>query len=161
MKFSDWRRRARAALAGAFLLAAPAVPHASISSDLIVSDERTGVALYGFDPVSYFLADAPKMGAASIELIFAGFAWRFESEANRAAFRQSPDVYVPRFGGYDPVALQRGAPVAGHPSIFTIHEGRLYLFQKDEHRAAFLAAPADTIAAAQANWPRVRRSLVH
>jgi hypothetical protein len=161
MKFSHALRRARAALAGALLFAVPIGTALASVHELVVADRRAGIALYGFDPVSYFLEGAAQIGSDAHELIFDGFAWHFRSEANRAAFRAEPDVYVPRFGGYDPVALTRGAPVAGNPAIFAVYESRLYLFQKPESRDEFLANPAVTAEGARANWARVRRSLVH
>lgn len=157
--------RARALLSAAVMLCAVlgsmATVFASAASELVVADRRAGVALYGFDPLSYFVEGTAELGDPAHELLFAGFAWHFRSEANRAAFRAQPDVYVPRFGGYDPIALMRGAPVAGHPAIFAIHEGRLFLFQEPEHRAEFLATPGTVAEAARANWPRIRRTLVH
>lgn len=164
MQFGNALRRARAVLAGALLLAFAVWPGgalAAVAGELVVADQRSGVALFGFDPVAYFLDEEAETGSENIELNFAGFAWRFRSEANRAAFRAQPDVYVPQFGGYDPIALGRGAPVSGNPMIFTVHDGRLYLFQKPEHRVSFLAAPRAAIEAARVNWPRARRSLVH
>lgn len=164
MHFSGKRRRVRAALAGALftltVLAAAGTAVASVA-ELVVADRRAGIALYGFDPVSYFLTGTSEAGSARFELSFAGFAWHFRSEANRAAFRADPDVFVPRFGGYDPVALMRGSPVAGHPTIFVVHGGRLYLFQKPDHRLQFLANPDTVVEAAHANWPRARGSLVN
>jgi hypothetical protein len=63
-------------------------------------------------------------------------------------------VYVPRFGGNDPIALARGALVAGHPTIFAVHDGQLYLFQKPERRVSFLAAPGAAIDAARTAFAR-------
>lgn len=165
MQFHRALRRARAALTVVVLvllpLAAAGVAYASVAGELVVADRRAGIALYGFDPVAYFLEGAAEVGKSEHELIFSGFAWHFRNEANRAAFRDQPDVYVPRFGGYDPVALQRGVPVAGHPTIFAVHDGRLFLFQQPENRAEFLANPDGVVEAARMNWPRVRSSLVH
>lgn len=162
-QFALWHRRsALAAALFAFSLVVPGVSvRALTSGELIVADQRAGIALFGFDPVSYFLRGAAEIGVEKFQLKFAGFTWQFRSEANREAFRAQPDVYVPRFGGYDPVALTRGAPVPGHPTLFVIHDGRLYLFQKPEHRESFIATPQTTIEAARAYWPNARRSLVH
>lgn len=155
----------RAALAAALFvlsLTSPGVPvRAYAGSELIVTDPRAGLAIFGFDPVSYFLRGAAEIGVEQFQLNFRDVTWQFRSEANREAFRAQPDVYVPRFGGYDPVALTRGAPVPGHPTLFVIHDGRLYLFQKAEHRETFIATPQITIEAARAYWPNVQRSLVH
>ena len=165
MKFSLALRPARAALAGVLALALTALPlersEADVAGELVVADQLSGVALYGFDPVSYFIDGVARVGSQSFELSFGRLTWRFRNQANRAAFRAEPDAYVPRFGGYDPVALLRGAPVAGHPAIFAMHDGRLFLFHRPENRAAFLADPAGSIEGARAAWPVVRRSLVH
>ena len=48
--------------------------------------------------------------------------WRFSNEGNRAAFAEHPEVYTPRFGGYDPVAIARG--VSGAGSSFVLGGGR-------------------------------------
>jgi YHS domain-containing protein len=165
MQFRKALPAARAILAGTLLLGLSAWPAmgatAAVTSELVVADRQSGVALFGFDPVAYFLKGEAEIGSERIELSFAGFAWRFRSEANRAAFRSQPDAYVPRFGGYDPIALGRGAPVSGNPQIFAVHDGRIYLFQRPEHRVSFLAAPQTAIEAARANWPQARKSLVH
>ena len=165
MKFRTAIRRARVALALALGVTLTTLPlariHASVTGELVVADQLVGVALYGFDPVSYFIDGGSRVGSETFELSFDRLTWRFRSEANRAAFRAEPDAYVPRFGGYDPVALIRNAPVAGHPAIFAVHDGRLYLFHRPENRAAFIADPAGSAEAARTAWPAVRRSLVH
>jgi YHS domain-containing protein len=161
-----WRgaRSARAVLAGALaiLLATASQPAvAKVTNELVVADHLAGIALFGFDPVSYFLDGAARSGSEAFELGFGGLTWRFRSEANRAAFKERPDAYVPRFGGYDPIALVRGAPVAGHPAIFAIYDGQLFLFHQPENRERFLAEPRVVIDGARSAWPLVRRSLVH
>lgn len=158
------RRWLRAVLTGAALLAAalaPARMQAAVMHELVVADPYAGVALFGFDPVSYFVDGAAQVGREAYEVTFARMTWRFRSEANRAAFRAQPDSYVPQFGGYDPIALTRGAPVAGHPALFVVYEDQLFLFHDPESRERFLAGPTPIINAARASWPLARRSLVH
>lgn len=149
------------ALACALAILPAARLEGAVTGELVVADQRSGVALYGFDPVSYFLDGAARPGSEAFELQFQGMTWRFRSEANREAFRAQPDVYVPGFGGYDPLALVRGAPVAGHPSLFVVHGRGLYLFHNEENRGAFLLKPEAAIESARSAWPFVRRSLVH
>jgi hypothetical protein len=164
MQFLRASRAARAflVLIGLALGAFPATTlAAAVSGELVVADQRSGVALYGFDPVSYFLDGAARPGSEAFEIRFQGLVWRFRNEANREAFRAQPDIYVPQFGGYDPLALSRGAPVPGHPSLFAVHGRGLYLFQNEENRSAFLARPEAAIDSARSAWPHVRRSLVH
>lgn len=129
------------------------------TTERIVVDRRTGLAIGGFDPVAYFTDAAPKIGKAEIEYGFAGATWRFRNEGNRAAFAEDPDVYMPRFGGYDPVAVARGVSVPGHPLFWLIAGERLYFFYSAQARSAFVAEPERIVAAAERKWSEVRRAL--
>jgi YHS domain-containing protein len=126
--------------------------------ELIVSDPVTGAAILGFDPVAYQLDRAPRAGSAAHQLIHAGKVWYFASEANRQAFRLSPEDYVPAFGGHDPVAVAAGLPVGGNPTFHAFRNGRLYLFRTAENRATFVGNP-DIVATAERLWPEVKRGL--
>lgn len=130
------------------------------TTERIITDRLTGLALYGVDPVAYFTENEPKQGLDSYEVSWAGATWRFRNEGNRDAFMQAPDVYEPRFGGYDPVAVGEGLPTGGHPSVWTIHGERLYVFHSEKNRALFLADPQPMITRAEARWPSVRERLV-
>jgi hypothetical protein len=135
-------------------------PAAAATTEQLVTDRHTGLALYGFDPVAYFTDAKPMAGRPELELSFAGAVWRFRNEGNRAAFIDNPDVYMPRFGGYDVLAVARGAPVPGNPQFWLVAGDRLYLFQTGAARDAFVADPDKTVAAAQAMWPQVLKTLV-
>jgi hypothetical protein len=117
------------------------------------------LAISGFDPVAYFTDAAPKAGKPDIELTLAGNVWRFISVGNRAAFAEHPEVYTPRFGGYDPVAVARGVSVPGHPLLWFVVGQRVYLFFNAQARSAFIADPGRYIDAAERKWPEVARTL--
>lgn len=119
----------------------------------------TGLALSGFDPVAYFTDDKALPGRPELEVAVDGAVWRFRNEGNRAAFQSAPDVYRPRFGGYDPVAVARERAVAGHPLFWAVTRERLYLFYSAENRAAFLADPSRILALAERNWAEVERTI--
>ena len=139
------------------IFANPAVLAAQ--DDRIVVNALTGLAISGFDPVAYFVDAKPKMGRPDMELRLDGAVWRFQNEGNRAAFADHPEVYAPRFGGYDPVAVARGVSVPGHPLFWAVTGERLYLFFSEEARAAFLADPGRIIDSALRKWPEVARSI--
>lgn len=125
----------------------------------LVVDSHTGLAISGFDPVAYFTDKAPRAGKPGLELSLAGGVWRFRNEGNRAEFAAHPDVYMPQFGGYDPVAISRGASVRGHPLFWSVTGERLYLFYSEKAREEFLADAGRIIAAAQRKWPRLARTI--
>jgi YHS domain-containing protein len=156
-------RQSHQSLAGLALAVAVAVltaiPGWAATVGPIVTDPQTGAAISGFDPVSYFTEAAPRPGKEDVEYAFSGTTWRFCNEGNRAAFVDQPDVYAPQFGGYDPVAIARGMPVAGHPLVWLISGERLYLFYDAKARAEFAAAPQRMIDVAERRWADVRRTL--
>ena len=130
------------------------------TTETIVVDRNTGLAIGGFDPVAYFVDEKARPGDGAFEYMFAGAVWRFANEGNRRAFMAHPFVYMPRFGGYDPVGLARGVGVAGDPSQWAVTKGRLHIFHTPEARDAFLADPDGVAALADKNWPSVRVTLV-
>jgi hypothetical protein len=129
------------------------------TTERVVTDQQTGLAIYGVDPVAYFTNRKPTVGRAEFEYRFAGAIWRFGNEGNRAAFAADPDVYMPRFGGYDPIGIARGVATPGYPEIWALFKDRLYLFYTREARAAFIADSATATTAAEARWPEVMQGL--
>ena len=127
--------------------------------DRLVVNADTGLAISGFDPVAYFTQQKAVPGRPDLELTQNGAVWRFLNEGNRAAFAEHPEVYTPRFGGYDPVAIDRGGSVPGHPLIWAVTGERLYLFYDDKARAEFLANPGRIIESATRKWPEVARTI--
>lgn len=129
------------------------------TTERVVVDRHTGLAIGGYDPVAYYTDGAARPGRSELEVVLAGAVWRFRSEGNRAAFLADPEIYQPRFGGYDPVGVAEGRAVAGSAQLWLVWERRLYLFARDDNRAAFAADPARFLAPAVRNWPVVRNDL--
>jgi len=134
------------------------VLHAA-TTERVVVDRHTGLAIYGIDPVAYFTAGRPTAGREDFEHRHAGAVWRFVNEGNRAAFAADPEVYMPRFGGFDPVGISRGLAQPGYPALWVVSQQRLYLFYTADARAAFLANASEVIAGATARWPAVKNEL--
>ena len=122
-------------------------------------DPTSGLAISGFDPVAYFTDGQALQGKGEFEQAFAGTAWRFRSAGNRAAFVADPGVYMPRFGGYDPMGISRGVVVAGNPRLWLIHAQRLYLFYTAETQQEFVNDRDRMIATADSEWPRLQQKL--
>jgi hypothetical protein len=129
------------------------------TTERVVANRFSGLAIDGYDPVAYFADGRPLPGLAEQELAEAGVVWRFRNEGNRASFAASPDVYAPKFGGYDPVDVARGVAFPGNPKYWLISGNRLYLFGREESRDAFAAAPARVLLEAEKSWPAVKSKL--
>ncbi len=122
-------------------------------------DWRTGLAIYGFDPVAYFADGRALAGTADYENAFAGATWRFRNAGNREAFAQQPEVYAPAFGGYDPSAIARGVALPGNPLIFALHKGRVFLFETERAKNAFMLEPTRLLALAESRWPALSETI--
>jgi hypothetical protein len=143
-------------------LAAPAcfavAAHAA-TTERVVVNRYSGLAIEGYDPVAYFVDARAAVGLPDFEAAEAGAVWRFRNEGNRASFVAHPDIYGPRFGGYDPVDLARGVTVAGNPRFWLISGQRLYLFGREDNRDAFAADPARSLREANSRWPGLEQGL--
>jgi len=134
-------------------------PAGAATTERVVVDRHTGLALYGIDPVAYFTDAEPLVGRPEFELSFAGAVWRFRNEGNRASFVAHAEVYSPQFGGYDPVDLGRGVTYAGNPRFWLVTGARLYLFGREQSRDVFAADPAHFLKNAKARWPELEETL--
>jgi hypothetical protein len=129
------------------------------TTEQIVADRHSGLAINGFDPVAYFLDGTATLGKEAFEYTFAGVVWRFHNEGNRVVFIADPEAYIPRFGGYDPVAVARGVAVPGDPRLWLMSDERLYLFYSPEAQTGFAGDPRRVLTTADRKWPAVQLTL--
>lgn len=87
-----------------------------------------GVALSGYDPVSYFKG-APLKGRNDLSYTYEGIIYRFATAQNLAAFKQNPAGYEPQYGGWCAYAMgNSGEKVEVDPETYKMINGKLYLF---------------------------------
>lgn len=125
------------------------------------TDPLSGVALSGYDPVSYFTEDQPLPGRPEFEQYWAGVPWFFANAANRDVFLRSPEAFAPVFGGYGTMSVARGYLSAGNPRIFLVLGNRLFLFYSFGNRDAFMLEPRAAYERAAANWANLSKDLSH
>ncbi|MEM0982344.1 MAG: YHS domain-containing (seleno)protein [Planctomycetota bacterium] len=92
---------------------------------------ENGVAIGGFDPVSYFKGEAQE-GQASLTADHGGATYRFASRENLDAFKADPEKYAPQYGGYCATAMSEGKIFEVDPKNYKITGDKLYLFYKGE-----------------------------
>lgn len=136
----------------------PPMPRA-VAGEHVVVDWHTGLAIDGYDPVAFFTEGRPAAGIDDYQLRYGGVVWRFANLGNRAAFAANPDVYMPQYGGYDPIGIARGIAVAGNPNVWLIVGEKLFLFYSDDRREKFAADPNRVTGSADRQWPAVVRAL--
>ncbi|MCC6724045.1 MAG: YHS domain protein [Saprospiraceae bacterium] len=87
-----------------------------------------GVALAGYDAVSYF-SGKPVKGKSNFQAVSDGVKYNFATAANRDAFLKNPNAYKPEFGGWCAYAMgANGEKVEVNPETFKLINGKLYLF---------------------------------
>lgn len=144
-------------LAAAILLAlAPAtlaVAQAQPSPPVSMTEE--GIAIGGYDAVSYFVEGEPVRGSAGFEYRWNGAIWRFASAGTRDRFAANADAFAPQFGGYCAWAVSQNYIAPGDPKVWRIVDGRLYLNFNARAKELWEADLAGAIARGKANWPAV------
>jgi len=95
----------------------------------IYSHEKHG-AIQGADAVAYFSlkeGDDAIQGHKDISFEYKGATWYFSSKENRNLFKQSPEKYMPQFGGYCAFAVSHGFTKPVNPDYWHIVDDKLYL----------------------------------
>ena len=139
------------------LLAAPVA--ADAITQPIVVDPLTGVAIEGYDPVTYFIEREPRQGVPDYEYVWSGVSWYFVSAANRDVFARNPEVYAPQYGGHCLMSLSRGYLSDGKPRLYLVEALKLYFFYSTANRDAFLMSKGETLRLAANNWQNLSKGL--
>ncbi len=87
-----------------------------------------GLALHGYDPVTYQLPGGPQRGDPAITAVVGDGTYRFASTGHRDTLLARPDHYLPAYGGWCAYAMASADFVDVDPKTFKLIDGRLYLF---------------------------------
>ena len=91
--------------------------------------DKDGLALKGFDAVSYFQKDGPVPGSSKFQVVDEDGTFRFANEENKIKFLAEPKKYKPQFGGWCAYAVADSkSKVDIDPKSFLIQDGRLLVF---------------------------------
>ena len=127
---------------------------ASLSPALAAGPVNTqdGVALQGYDPVSFFESSGPVQGSAGITASHDGATYRFASAENRADFQADPARYAPAFGGYCAYGVSLGKLFPIEVDTWQVIDGSLVLNKDLEVKRLFDEDRAENFAKARAEW---------
>ena len=118
-----------------------------------VNIDRTGLALGGYDPVTYFTKGKPSKGNFQITAEYQGATYRFANKANRELFQKSPRRYAPQYGGYCAYGIAKGAKFTADPTIWKVVNGKLYVNLDQSIGELFNKDVSGYITKANQNWP--------
>ncbi len=111
-------------------------------------------ALRGFDPVAYFTENKAVQGLAQFSVQNSNSTWYFASLENQQRFEQSPEKYLPQYGGYCAYAMSYGLVVSSDPYAFSIIDNKLYLNYSLDVREKWLKNPQQFIKEADVHWQK-------
>lgn len=130
---------------------------------------KAGLAIEGYDPVSYFRPEAsekgPIKGDSKFQAKVDDATYQFSSEANKQEFLKNPAKYTPAFGGWCAYAVAaKKEKVEVDTKNFLIQDGRLLLFFKnfflgdtrDKWQNTKSKPATNFLKDADANWPEVK-----
>ncbi len=122
---------------------------------IILNKTKQGVAVAGYDPVSYFTDAGPQRGDPQITASHLGATYWFRSAANRDRFVREPAKFAPQYGGYCGYGASRGYLASVDPEAFTIMNGRLILQNSKSVLALWKTEPEARLKLADENWPEI------
>lgn len=109
--------------------------NAGLAQDNLISKRTAnynlekGVAIKGYDPVSYFLQNKAVEGNTRFTYTYNGVIYLFASKTNLDLFKITPEKYEPAYGGWCAYAMGNdGSKVEVDPETFKIINNKLYLF---------------------------------
>ncbi|MBL8018566.1 MAG: YHS domain protein [Leptospirales bacterium] len=116
---------------------------------------RDGLALEGYDPVTYHTEGKPKKGSPAYAMDWNGSTLLFSTAENKTAFEKDPAKYAPAFGGFCSFAASKGFTAKADPTAWKIEGRKLYLFNDAEMRENWISElEKGVIGRAEMNWAK-------
>ncbi len=110
------------------------------------------LALKGYDPVAYFTMGRPVPGNPNFQDTLDEVRYYFATAEHLERFRKDPDRYAPQYRGLCAMGLgAKGYKVEANPENWVIHEGRLYVTQRDFGPRGFKRDPKRWVVSANSH----------
>ncbi len=145
-------------LALTFVLLAPGGALAKGETNLSqgLTAKGPGLAVHGYDVVSYFTAGEPALGYARHSTVYQEATYRFANAENLKRFKKDPASYAPQFGGYCAFGVSVGKKFVGDPEVWRIVDGKLYLNLDVDIQSQWLKDVPGRVKTANAKWLKIK-----
>src|SRR6185295_17203461 len=120
-----------------FIIAAALVLFSAVSVFGQSSARDVVPVLEGLDPVM-LVQGKEVQGDLKISVTRGTFQYLFANAETKATFEKDPSRYEIQLEG---ACARMGAPVTGNPDLYTVHQGRIYIFGSADCKKRFEAAP--------------------
>ena len=88
-----------------------------------------GVAIDGYDLISYHQPDGPVKGTPEYTVAQKQTVYHFVNASNKALFEANPEKYLPVYRGWCAATLAMGRLVCSDYTNFKLEDGRLLFFE--------------------------------
>ena len=121
----------------------------------LVFTDKKGIALEGYDPISYFTDGKPVKGDSKIEGTYNGALYHFVSQEHRETFEKNPSKYAPAYGGFCGYAASVGKVRPANPLVWSIVDGQLIVQHTKSAYELWQKDVPGNKAKADKYWPRL------
>jgi YHS domain-containing protein len=140
------------------LLFLASVGPAAAGAPIAAVNTEHGLAIKGYDPVTYFRIGKPVRGRADLSATYQGATYLFASSEDRDLFTASPQQFVPQYGGYCAMAIALNSVADIDPEEWAIVGGKLYLNNGFFAQRLWSLDKSGNIVRGDHNWPRMAKS---
>lgn len=109
-------------------------------------------AINGYDPVAYHIRQEAVKGNAQFTYEWKKSLWYFSSLENKQLFIDTPEKYVPEYGGYCSYAVSKGFTANPEPTVFALIDEKLYFFADQGVKKEWLSQSQENISFCNKNW---------
>lgn len=149
-------RRAKSLVAAATFAALTSVP--AFAGGGILNKTEDGIAMDGFDVVSYHVASKPAKGTSEFSTEYRDATWLFTSAENRDLFLSDPAKYEPKYNGWCSNAVSKGySAEVDFVEGWAVIDGDLHLAWAETTMNKFLAERRVKRVRADDNWENTIR----
>lgn len=123
-------------------------------SSLAAKNEKVAStpALHGYCPVAYVAMGKAVKGDARVSVVHEGQRYLFTNADAKKMFAASPGKYEVAYGGWCATAVAMGKKLESDPTLFTVHDGRTFLFSSADAKKAFDEGPDGVVEKADEQW---------
>lgn len=110
------------------------------------------VMLKGADVVAYFVEGRYRAGSPKYKSTFEDVSFYFTSAEHKAKFDQTPQAFLPQYGGYCANGIAYAIPWGGDADTWKMINGKLYIFGGQGSKDAFELDETRNLALAEKYW---------
>lgn len=118
--------------------------------------DDNGAAIEGYDVVAYFIDQKALIGNPEITYKVNDAEWYFKNEDHLKIFRESPEKYLPQFGGFCAYGISSdGKLYPSNPTAWKIVDEKLYLNYNKEYQQRWEKDIDENIKKAKSVWEKI------